>query len=251
MFIEDALQQTIEENYHRILSRIEQAARGVGRDPQSIRLVVVTKMHLVDRILAVIRAGAKYLGENYAEEAIPKIQALYKQANVEWHMIGHVQSRKAPLIGQYFHYVHSLDSLHLAEKLNRTLAERHRKLPVLLQFNVSGEASKSGWEAWNEQQVERLLPDISKILDLPYLEVHGLMTMPPLFTDPELARPYFIRLRELRDYLQHTFTGADFCELSMGMSGDFEVAIQEGATLVRIGQAILGPRTGQENQVRV
>jgi pyridoxal phosphate enzyme (YggS family) len=157
-------------------------------------------------------------------------------------MIGHVQSRKAELVCNNFDYVHSLDSLKLAVRYNRHAGVLSRKLPVLLQFNVSGEESKSGWDAWTELQWDQLIPEMEKILTLENIQVRGIMTMPPYAEDPEEVRPYFRRLVQLRNFLYSRFHHLDWNELSMGMSGDFEVAIQEGATWVRIGQAILGPR---------
>jgi pyridoxal phosphate enzyme (YggS family) len=235
-------QDLIQENYQLILDRINGAARSVGRDPQSIRVVVVTKKQPIDVVQAAIAAGAQYLGENYVEEAVQKIRALTGSADTEWHMIGHVQSRKAALIPQYFKLLHSLDSLKLAGRINHYAEELKIRLPVLLQMNVSGEESKSGWNAWREESWVDLLTDIQEVLSLSNIKIQGLMTMPPLFIDPELARPYFVRLRHLQEFLIRAFPQTDWHELSMGMSGDFEVAIQEGATWVRIGQAILGPR---------
>ncbi len=157
-------------------------------------------------------------------------------------MIGHVQSRKARLVADHFELLHSLDSLKLAQRLNRFAAERNRVLPVLLEFNVGGEESKSGWDASNESQWERLLPELNLLLDLPNLGVRGLMTMPPLEADPDQARRFFQRLRLLRDQLASHFPQADWRELSMGTSADYAVAVEEGATLVRVGTAIVGAR---------
>jgi PLP dependent protein len=224
------------------MERIEFAARTSGRTPQSIKLVVVTKKQPLELIEAVIAAGAQYLGENYADEALPKINALRRNQQVQWHMIGHVQSRKAEMVCDNFGYIHSLDSLKLAERYNHFAGAACRKIPVLLQFNVSGEETKSGWNAWQEQQWEQFMPEIEKIITLENIQVRGVMTMPPFTEDPESARLYFRRLVQLRDFLGSHFPRGDWNELSMGMSGDYEVAIHEGATWVRIGQAILGPR---------
>ena len=230
-------------NIQRVLERIEHAASISGRSPQSIKLVVVTKKQPLELIHAVIESGICYLGENYPDEALPKIDALSAYQQIKWHMIGHVQSRKAELVSFKFDYIHSLDSLKLAERYDRFAALHHRKLPVLLQFNVSAEETKSGWDAWDKQQWIQLIPDLEKIVAMQNLRIHGLMTMPPYTENPEDARPYFVRLARLRDYLATRFPHSDWSELSMGMSGDYEVAIQEGATWVRIGQAILGPRS--------
>jgi hypothetical protein len=157
-------------------------------------------------------------------------------------MIGHVQSRKARLVIEHFDLFQSLDSLKLAKRLNRMAAEAERTLPVMLEFNVGGEESKFGWPAGKEKDWPVLYPTIEAILGLENLEVRGLMTMPPLETDPEDARIYFQTLRLLRDHLAARFPQADWRELSMGTSADYEVAVQEGATFVRIGTAIVGPR---------
>jgi pyridoxal phosphate enzyme (YggS family) len=209
-----------------------------------VRLVVVTKGQPLDKIQEVIEAGAMRLGENYAEEGVEKIQALGARKGLEWHMIGHVQSRKARLICEHFAWVHSLDSLKLAERLDRLAGELERKLPVLIECNVSGEESKFGYPAWQEERWDELGEAISPIMQCNQLQVRGLMAMAPYSSDPEAARPYFKRARRLRDALARRFPALDWSELSMGMSGDYETAIEEGATIVRIGEAILGPRPG-------
>jgi pyridoxal phosphate enzyme (YggS family) len=157
-------------------------------------------------------------------------------------MIGHVQSRKAKIVCEHFSLVHSLDNKKLAERLNYYAGEAGKVLPVLLEFNLSGEESKSGWSANDENQWDKFLPEIDQINSFTQLRVQGLMAMPPLFDDPEYARPYFKKLRKLQGYLKSIFPDIDWKELSMGTSSDYRVAIQEGATLIRIGQAILGPR---------
>jgi pyridoxal phosphate enzyme (YggS family) len=236
------LVSTIRENYQFTLDQIATAALKSGRQPNKIRLVVVTKSQPIEVAQAAIEAGVRILGENYPEEGVMKIQSLAGQSGVEWHMIGHVQSRKARLVADHFALLHSLDSLKLAQRLDRFAAEGNRVLPVLLEFNVGGEASKSGWGASDESQWSALLPDLSALLDLPSLRVQGLMTMPPLETDPEDARRFFLRLRSLRDYLASQLPRADWHELSMGTSADYTVAVEEGATLVRVGTAIVGAR---------
>ncbi|NPA27274.1 MAG: YggS family pyridoxal phosphate-dependent enzyme [Chloroflexi bacterium] len=234
---------SIAERYHAVLERITRAAQRAGRDPREVRLVVVTKAQPLERVQAVLEAGARDLGENYPEEAVPKIQALRPSfPDARWHMIGHLQRRKAPLVVEHFAMMHSVDRVRIAERLDRLCAARDRTLPVLLEFNVGGEASKSGWPAWDEAQWPTLLPEIERVLALPRLQVQGLMTVPPWRPDPEDVRPFFQRLRRLRDFLARAFPRSSWEHLSMGMSHDFEVAIEEGATFVRIGTAILGPR---------
>jgi pyridoxal phosphate enzyme (YggS family) len=243
----------IAERYQQVLERITRVAQSAGRNPDQVRLIVVTKLHPPERVRAVIAAGARYLGENYAEEALAKKIALATtsdslidaQSEVEWHIIGHVQSRKARLVCEHFDYLHSLDSLKLARRLEQAAVEFNRAaLPVLLEFNLSGEATKSGWPAWQENRWNEFLPDIEQILELSHLRVHGLMTMPPFSEDTEQSRVYFRRLRLLQNFLCSHFPHSDWSELSMGMSHDFEIAVQEGATWVRVGQAIFGPRPG-------
>jgi pyridoxal phosphate enzyme (YggS family) len=233
---------TIQKNYLAVLERIAAAAQKAGRDPEEVRLVVVTKGHTVDIVQAVVEAGAKRLGENYVEEGIGKITALGLSAGVEWDMIGHVQSRKARQVCEYFSCIQSLDSLKLANRLDRFSQEFNRALPVLLEFNVSGEETKSGFPAYQEEAWEELLSDLAQIVQLSNLRVQGLMTMAPFLPDPEDARIYFRRLRRLQNFLAQRFPQTEWKVLSMGMSADFVAAIQEGSTLVRIGTAILGPR---------
>jgi pyridoxal phosphate enzyme (YggS family) len=244
------LVSSIRENYQFTLDQIATAARKSNRDPSQIRLVVVTKSQPMEVAQAAIEAGVRILGENYPEEGVIKIQSLAEQTGVEWHMIGHVQSRKARLVADHFALLHSLDSLKLAQRLDRFAAENNRSLPVLLEFNVGGEASKSGWDASEESRWKALLPDVSSILELAHLRVLGLMTMPPLETNPDDSRRYFQRLRSLRDHFAAQFPQADWHELSMGTSADYTVAVEEGATLVRVGTAIVGARQYSRSTLR-
>ena len=232
----------IEANYQQVLERIVSATARAGRAPESARLVVVTKGQPLVAVQRVVSAGARCLGENYVDEAINKIVSL-GGLGIEWRMIGHVQSRKAREVAGSFTWCDSLDSVKLAVRLDRFAGELGRVLPVLLECNVSGEESKYGWPAWDEACWPALAAELGAVLALPNLQIRGLMTMPPFFDDPERARPFFRRLRSLAAYLSQRFPNGDWCELSMGMSGDFEAAIQEGATLVRIGTAIMGPRS--------
>ena len=238
----EALVTQIRERYLQTLERIAAAARASSRDPASVRLVVVTKAQPLEVVQAAVQAGARLFGENYPEESVSKILSFGPETGVEWHMIGHVQSRKARLVIEHFDLLQSLDSLKLAERLDRMAPEVGRVLPVMLEFNVGGEESKYGWPAGQEKDWPVLYADIEAILGLQNLEIRGLMTMPPLETDPEAARVYFRTLRRLRDHLAARYPQADWRELSMGTSADYEVAVQEAATLVRIGTAILGSR---------
>ena len=234
--------EMIRRNLEQVQANIQRAAEKSGRDPASVRLVVVTKTQPVVVVEAAIAAGANCLGENYPEEAVRKMMDLKQTVSPEWHMIGHLQSRKAKLVVDHFELMHSLDSLRIAERLERLLAQADRILPVLLEFNVGGEPSKYGWDTSAEDRWENLLPEIEKILSLPHLEVQGTMTMPPFFMNADQTRPYFIKLRHLRDFLKERFPETRWDEMSMGTSVDYEAAISEGATLVRIGEAILGAR---------
>jgi pyridoxal phosphate enzyme (YggS family) len=233
--------QTIQDNYQRVCEGIARAAQSVGRAAENVKLVVVTKGHSVETARAVLAAGALRLGENYVEHALPKIEALADQ-QVEWHMIGHIQSRKARAVSEHFAWVESVDRLKIARRLNQFAAENGRVIPILLECNVSSEASKFGWRAWDEMHWPDFAAAIAPLLDMDNLAVRGLMTMPPFDPDPEESRPYFEKLRRLRNFLAGQFPQTDWRELSMGMSGDYQVAVQAGATIVRVGTAIVGPR---------
>jgi pyridoxal phosphate enzyme (YggS family) len=241
--MDKALVFAIRERYQRALGQIAEAAHRSGRGAGAVRLITVTKMQPVEVLQAALEAGVTVFGENYAEEAVQKISAL-KNSGVEWHMIGHVQSRKAGLVAANFSMLHSLDSLKLAERLDRFCAGQGRTLPVLVEVNVSGEESKYGFPAWDERTWPDLEPALTALTGLPHLRVRGLMTMPPYFDDPERTRPFFQRMRRLQKYLVAHLPALDWTELSMGTSADFIAAVEEGATYVRVGQAILGPRPG-------
>lgn len=232
----------IRQRMQHVLEQIADAAISCGRDPGAVHLVVVTKSQPLDVVRMAMEAGARILGENYAEEAAVKIAALKEKSEVEWHMIGHVQSRKADLVARDFNMVHSLDSLKIATRLERRCVEMQRILPVLLEFNVSGEESKYGLPAWDETRWMDLIPELEPMAKFQSLQVRGLMTMPPFFTDTERSRPYFRRLRQLQEFLMKRLPQLEWQELSMGTSADYLAAVQEGATYVRVGQAIVGPR---------
>ena len=219
-----------------VKNRIQTAARACGRDSETIRLVVVSKTVPTARVRQAIQAGATILGENYVQEARTKFNDLATYP-VSWHFIGHLQSNKAKYAVRLFDLIHSVDTLKLARELDKQSRKINKIQEVLIQVNISEEASKSGV---NVKDTHNLLKDISHLENL---SVKGLMTMPPYFNAPEKVRPYFAALRRLRDRLeQQGLFNVSLSELSMGMTGDFEVAIQEGATLVRIGTAIFGKR---------
>ncbi len=226
---------TIADNVASVQERIRNAARRAGRNPADIRLVAVSKTVSADCIQAAIAAGVTIFGENYVQEARPKIAQIGQR--VAWHFIGHLQTNKAKYAVDLFSMVHSVDRVLLAEVLNQEAQKRGKILPVLIQVNISQEESKSGIDPQGALEL------IERIAAFKHLALQGLMTMPPWFDEPEKARPYFIALRNLREELAaKRIPGVSLRELSMGMSGDFEVAIEEGATLVRIGTAIFGPR---------
>lgn len=238
----EIMENRIEENYHRVLENIHTVASRCGRNRHQIKLIVVTKGQPIEKIRQVIEAGATHLGENYAEEGVEKMEQLKELSQVEWHMIGHVQSRKAELVARYYDVIHSIDSLKLAMRIEKFASTSNKVIPTLLEFNVSGEESKFGFPAWDSAQWFELLPTVEEICKLPHLDVRGLMTMAPLFEDPEKARPIFRQLVNLQSFLRKEAPFSEWSELSMGMSSDYEIAIEEGATMVRIGQAIMGER---------
>jgi pyridoxal phosphate enzyme (YggS family) len=223
---------SVKENLLKVRERIERAAQKAGRDPKEIKLVAVSKTVELDRIKEAIEAGVSILGENYVQEAQEKIEALGK--SVSWHFIGHLQSNKAKYAVRLFDVIHSIDSIPLAEELNRRAEQPDRVIRVMIEVNLSKEATKFGTDE------ERVLNLARRIQNLDHLSLEGLMTMPPYFDSPEMSRPYYVALRELKDRMVKE--GIPLKELSMGMSNDFEIAVEEGATYVRVGTAIFGPR---------
>ena len=218
-------------------SRIEGAARRSGRTRDAVKLISVSKTHPAEVVRAAIEAGATDLGENRVQEAEPKISELGREA-ATWHLIGHLQSNKARRAVQLFDMIHSIDSVALVEKLDRACADLNRaELPVLIQVDLGHETTKSGAD---ESELPGL---VGAVTSSEHLKLIGFMTLPPFFEEAESTRPFFAKLRELRDqYQQGGVFGATQGELSMGMTHDFEVAIEEGATMVRIGTAIFGAR---------
>jgi pyridoxal phosphate enzyme (YggS family) len=227
---------SIAQNVARVQERIRQAALRVGRDPASVRLVAASKTVDAARIRAAIAAGVTILGENYLQEARDKIGQLGRH-RVEWHLIGTLQRNKVRYMFDLFDMMHSLDSMALAEEINRRGARLGRHMPVLLEVNVGGELTKSGFDA------PTLLAEAHKLSQFKHLQVLGLMTIPPPTLHPEGARPFYRQVRELREHLvQQEIEGLEWRELSMGMTADFDIAVEEGATLVRVGTAIFGAR---------
>jgi len=226
----------ISRNVARVRERIAAAARRAGRNPDEVTLVAVTKGVGLDRVLEAVACGVTHIGENRVQEAAAKFPHL--PPGVVRHMVGHLQRNKAKMAVRLFDLIHSLDSLRLAEELNRRALEAGRVMDVLVQVNVSGEPTKYGL---SPEEVEALVENMAS---LPGLRLRGLMTIAPIVEDPEQARPYFRRLRQLGDVILSAATDLKLerLELSMGMTDDFEIAVEEGATIVRIGRAIFGLR---------
>ena len=219
-----------------IKQRIRQAAESCKRDADSVRLVAVSKTIAADIVKEAIEAGVTILGESYVQEARAKFKALV-QYPVSWHFIGHLQSNKAKYAVRLFDLIHSVDSLKLARELDQQARKVDKIQQILVQVNIGAEDTKSGIST---DEASRLVAEISQLKNL---AVKGLMTMPPYFYQPEKVQPFFAALRELRDQIkEQSLPNVSLDELSMGMTGDFEVAIKEGATLVRIGTAIFGER---------
>jgi len=244
---------SIKENLLDVMERIEKAARKIGRDPNKIKLVAVSKTVEAARIMEAIEAGVSILGENYVQEAQKKIEEIGRPACTEpasrslaegrrfgegrpvsWHFIGHLQSNKAKYAIRLFDMIHSVDSLPLAEELDRRAEQADRLIKVMIEVNLSKEATKFGTDE------EMVLNLAKRIQNLKHLSLEGLMTMPPYFDSSEMSRPYYVALRELKERMAKE--GIPMKELSMGMSNDLEIAIEEGATYVRVGTAIFGAR---------
>lgn len=226
----------LESNFKNVVQRINDAAQKAGRDPCDIKLVAVTKTVDPERVLKALEYGIDSFGENYAQEFRDKSKFLAQEIDkkINWHYIGQLQRNKVKYLVGKVELIHSLDSLSVAKEINKRAESLEIKMSVLIEVDTAGEDSKGGI---SPAQLESFLNELGSLSSI---EVRGLMTMPPYFDDVEMARPYFNRLRELRDKLLPSYPNLK--ELSMGMSGDFEVAIEEGATIVRVGSAIFGER---------
>jgi PLP dependent protein len=240
-------------NIERVREQIACACARAGRDPSGVTLVAVSKTWPAEAVVEAYRLGLCDLGENRVEEAEGKISNFKCQiSNLQpltsdfrppiWHLVGHLQSRKAREAAALFDMIHSVDSVKLAEKLSRLCEEAGRVMPILLECNVSGEESKYGFAVRKDTEREQWMTGIEAIVALPGVRVEGLMTVAPIVADAEDARPVFRALRELRDESAARFPQASWRHLSMGMTDDFAVAVEEGATMVRIGRAIFGER---------
>jgi PLP dependent protein len=226
---------TVADNLNAVQERIAKAAARVGRDPEGVRLVAVTKTMPVERIREAIDAGQRVFGENRVQEAQAKIEALGRE--VQWHLIGHLQRNKVKFVCDLFDLIESVDSLSLAQDINARAARHGIVMPILIQVNIGDETTKSGVAAPDT------LALVQQVATLPHLALKGLMCVPPMVEVAEHARPYFVELRTLAEQIgRERIPNVAMSELSMGMSHDFEVAIEEGATMVRVGSAIFGPR---------
>lgn len=244
------LMDSIQERYERLQGQIRRAAERVQRDPHEITLVAVTKTWPAEIVIAAHTAGIRHFGENRAEELEEKraqVEAMLgSDSGITWHLIGPLQSRKTKIAADNADYFHALDRLKIARRLSGHLEETGRTLPVLLEVNVSGEESKHGFNAtrWDEDEAQRqkLVEIVEKIVALPALEIRGLMTMAPWDAETEVIQGVFRRTHALARWLEETAPRASWSVLSMGMTDDFELAIEQGATHVRIGRALFGPR---------
>jgi pyridoxal phosphate enzyme (YggS family) len=221
------------DNLTNVRSRITAACARSGRDPASVTLLAVTKSHPPEVVHDAVKQGLLLFGENKVQEAKAKIPRCPGRAH--WHMIGHLQTNKVRDAVQLFEMIQSVDSLHLAQEINRRAEQAAKTIPVLVEVNIVGEARKFGYKP------AQLLQELGELNALPRLEIHGLMTVPPWSSVAERARPVFRKLRELKTQCEESL-GVPLSHLSMGMTGDFEVAIEEGATLVRVGTALFGGR---------
>lgn len=227
----------VAQNFQAVRERVARAAERAGRHPDDVIIVGASKQVEAARIEQAIAAGLRHVGENYVQEAKPKIAAIGNR--VTWHFIGHLQTNKARDAVRLFDMIHSLDRLELAKELNKRAATIGKVIDVLVEVNIAGEETKSGVAP---HEVEEL---VRQTAELPHLCVRGLMTMPPPFDDAEKSRPYFRALRTLKENLaQKNISNVELSHLSMGMTADFEVAVEEGATIVRVGTGIFGPRSG-------
>jgi hypothetical protein len=234
-------EEIIAENLAYVRASIVESAQRVGRSPKDVTLVAVSKTKPLEFVKMAYNLGMRDFGENRVQEALDK-QTAFSSPDLRWHMIGHVQTNKANKIAGSFAYIHSIDSLHVAQALQRAAEKKHKvddvdvRQPVFLQINISGEASKDGMAPAETLFIAR------QIIALPHLEVRGLMTVAPLVENAEQVRPVFRALRELRDRLRQDLPDEHWEHLSMGMTDDYHVAIEEGATIVRVGRAIFGER---------
>ena len=246
--ISSELISVISQRLNKVNEAINDACARVRRNPDEVTLVTVSKRQPVEIIRAAYACGLRRFGENYAEEAVAKMDALADLKDTQWEMVGHIQSRKAKLIASRVVRVHSLERGKLARLLDQFRDPDLPPLQVLMEINISGEASKEGVPGDDPARWSEILPVVDEVVTYPRLKLTGLMTMPPLQVEMEANRAYFRRMKELQDYINAQRPDLNLHELSMGTSTDFPVAIEEGATIIRLGEAILGPRPTTEEQ---
>jgi pyridoxal phosphate enzyme (YggS family) len=235
------LEEFIRDNYDKVIEKMSRAAKSVGRSPEEIKLLVVSKSQPVQMVEAAYHIGIRNFGENYPIEAVEKI-LIMNHMDIDWHMIGHLQTRKIGFVLKYFYLFHSLDSVRLANKINVMSNEQVKRLSVLIECNVCGEESKFGWKVNSLPDLDVLIRDLNEVKEYANLRICGLMAIPSISDDPNSSRRNFRKLKEIQSLLQKYVSGVELHDLSIGTSFDFEVAIQEGATIIRVGQAIFGPR---------
>jgi pyridoxal phosphate enzyme (YggS family) len=245
MQMKNSVEQIIKDNYLRLQDDITGTITRCNRQLSGISTVLVTKYQPVQKINAAIEAGGCHFAENYPEMLIPKLQDNNATASIKWHMIGHIQSRKANLVMDHFDYVHSIDSLKIAQRLQRRGEETDRRQIVLVEVNLGQEESKNGYRVGNAEEYGIFISDVLEISKLSKLSIKGLMTMPPITNDGEESRKYFSDLRQLLEKVNNEIANLHLSELSMGTSQDYKIAIEEGATMLRIGTFVFGERQWQ------
>jgi len=224
-----------------VQERINNAAVSVGRDPSTVNLTVVTKGKSAAIVKNLFELGVKTIGESYLKEALFKMDLL-KDYNIDWHMIGTIQRSKVKSVLDHFTQIQSVDRFELAEEIARRADILKKTMPVYLELNLSGENTKHGWNVVSEKDLDLFFDDAGRMIEFGSIDVRGLMTMAPYTRDPENSRPYFKQLREIKNKLEERQPNISGLGLSMGMSSDFEVAVEEGSTMLRIGSVIVGQR---------
>jgi PLP dependent protein len=245
MQMKNSMEQIVKENFLRLQDDITGTITRCNRQLSGISTVLVTKYQPIQKINAVIEAGGCHFAENYPEMLIPKLPEIKEAASIKWHMIGHIQSRKANLVMDHFDYVHSIDSLKIAQRLQRRGEEVDRNQIVLVEVNLGQEESKNGYRVGNSEEYDIFISDVLEISKLSKLSIKGLMTMPPITNDGEKSRKYFCDLRQLLEKVNNELANLHLSELSMGTSQDYKIAIEEGATMLRIGTLVFGERQWQ------
>jgi PLP dependent protein len=240
--------ESIQDRYKVVNEKIVQACRQASRKREDVKLIVVTKGHNSTSIIEAVKAGASILGENYPEETVRKIGEIGDQVNPIWHMIGHLQSRKIKLMYPSFSCIHSIDSVELAQKINRFYEEKNAVIDVLLEVNIAGEESKFGFDAGSESKRDALLAIFEPIFKLSHVHPVGLMTMPPYAIEPTQNEACYNLCNKFCEKIRERSGLSDFRQLSMGTSVDFESAVKCGATYIRVGEAIMGKRAYPDNQ---